>query len=316
VAGWSFGAVAVSQVGFVVTSQVVNDAAKAASASGSTAAGRSIYDNAYLLFMLPHSLVAVSLVTALFTNMAHSAAGGRLDLVRADLSLGIRTTGAATVLSTVGFAVLGADIARIVMLGNQVAETRPLYPVALAMLVGLVPFSAQYLMQRVFYAFEDARTPFFIQVVVIVIWTCGTLASAAMLPPVWVAVGVSVAMSVANLFGALISLRMLRRRIGSVDGGVVMRSHVQFVAAAIGAAAPAFLLAFAVHAVLGSDRLGAVVSLILGGSVMVAMYAGLLKAIQADELDAVLTPLTARLRGGRGPRGDVQAGRHAVHRSV
>ena len=38
--------------------------------------------------------------------------------------------------------------------------------------------------------------------------------------------------------------------------------------------------------------------------------------IQADELDAVLTPLTARLRrGGRGPRGDVQAGRHAVHRT-
>lgn len=316
VAGWSFGAVAVSQVGFVVTSQVVNDAAKAASVGGSNAAGRGIYDNAYLLFMLPHSLVAVSLVTALFTNMAHAAAGGRLDLVRADLSLGIRTTGAATVLSTVGFAVLGADVARMVMFFNPVAETRPLYPVALAMLVGLVPFSAQYLMQRVFYAFEDARTPFLIQVAAIVIWTAGTLASAAMLPPVWVAVGVGAAMSVANLLGALISLWMLRRRIGSVDGGVVLRSHVQFVAAAIGAAAPAYLLAFAVHAVLGSDQLGAVVSLVLGGSVMVAMYAGLLRAIQADELDAVLTPLTARLRrGGRGPRGDVQAGRHAVHRT-
>ena len=35
------------------------------------------------------------------------------------------------------------------------------------MIIGLVPFSAQYLFQRVFYAFTDARTPFWVQVLVI-----------------------------------------------------------------------------------------------------------------------------------------------------
>jgi putative peptidoglycan lipid II flippase len=311
VAGWSFAAVAVGQLGFVVTSRVVNDAAKVADKQHLKGAGRGIYDNAYLLFMLPHSLVAVSLVTALFTNMARSAAAGRLDLVRDDLSLGVRTTGAANVLATAGFLVLGADATRLVMAGNLVEDTRPLYLVGLAMLIGLVPFSAQYLMQRVFYAFEDARTPFLIQVAVIASWTVGTLISAAVLPPVQVAVGVSVAMSVANLLGALISLRALRARIGSVDGSVVLRSHVQFVAAAIGAAAPALLLSLGVHAVLGDDLLGAIVALTLGGAVMVVMYAGLLKAMQADELDDVLSPIAARLGFAR--REVVRAGRHALH---
>jgi putative peptidoglycan lipid II flippase len=314
VAGWSFAAVAVSQLGFVVTSQVVNNAAKAAERAQLKGAGRGIYDNAYLLFMLPHSLVAVSLVTALFTNLARSAVAGRLDLVRADLSLGVRTTGVATVLATVAFAVLGRDGARVVMFGNAAADTRSLYAVALAMMVGLVPFSAQYLMQRVFYAFEDARTPFLIQTSVIMIWTAGTLVSAVTLPPVWVGVGVGVAMSVANLLGAAISLRVLRGRIGSVDGAVMLLSHLQFTAAAIGAAAPAWLVSFLVHAVLGDDRLGALTALVLGGTVMLVMYAGLLKAVQADELDAVLSPLGARL--GRSRRGRPQAvrhGRHALH---
>ena len=106
-------------------------------------------------------------------------------------------------------------------------------------------------------------------------------------------------MSLANLVGALISLIVLRRRIGSVDGAAVLRSHLRFVAAALGAAAPAWLVSTAVHAVLGDDRLGAVTALLLGGSVMVTMYAGLLKAIHADELDSLLSPLTARLGSGR-----------------
>lgn len=311
VAGWSFAAVAVSQLGFVVTSQVVNNAAKAAADAGLRGNGRSIYDYAYLLFMLPHSLVAVSLVTALFTNMAQSAAGDRIDEVRGALSLGVRTTGAATVLSTIGFLALGQDASRVVMFLSPAQDSGSLYPVAMAMLVGLVPFSAQYLMQRVFYAFEDARTPFFIQLAVILTWTTGTLVCAAVLPPVRVTAGVCAAMSVANLLGAAISLTVLRRRIGSVDGAVVLRSHVQFTAAALGAAATAWLVSWPVHALLGDDRLGALVALALGGSVMVAMYAGLLRAMHADELDNVISPITARL--GRGRRTTVPAGRHALH---
>ena len=96
--------------------------------------------------MLPHSLVAVSLVTALFTNLAHSAAAGRLDQVRADLSLGRpadrrgHRAVAAAASSCSGRTAPGWSCSAT---GRRRPE--PLYAVALAMTVGLVPFSAQYL---------------------------------------------------------------------------------------------------------------------------------------------------------------------------
>ena len=70
VAGWTFFAALVGQLGFIVTSRVVTSAV----AQGGP--GKGAYDNAFLLFMLPHSLITVSLVTALFTRMSHAAAAG------------------------------------------------------------------------------------------------------------------------------------------------------------------------------------------------------------------------------------------------
>ena len=48
------------------------------------------YSNAYQLFQLPHAIIAVSVITALLPRMSSHAADARLDLVRGDLSLGLR----------------------------------------------------------------------------------------------------------------------------------------------------------------------------------------------------------------------------------
>ena len=91
VAGWTFAAIAISQLGFIVTSQVLTRADRlrrpCATIQGT---GKIVYSNAFLLFMLPHSLITVSLVTALFTRLSHAAhAGRRADMV-ADLGRGLR----------------------------------------------------------------------------------------------------------------------------------------------------------------------------------------------------------------------------------
>jgi putative peptidoglycan lipid II flippase len=88
----------------------------------------------------------------------------------------------------------------------------------MAMMLGLVPFSSQYLFQRVFYVFEDARTPFLIQVPVMLIWSVGNLLSLWLMPPQLIVVGIGLAMSAANLIGAGLSVVLLRRRLLRVDG--------------------------------------------------------------------------------------------------
>src|SRR5450759_2277362 len=85
VALWTFAATAVSAAGFVVTSRVLTYAGQAGSLAGLEVPGKISYTNALLIFMLPHGLVTVSLVTALFTRMSRAAHAGDLGEVRACL---------------------------------------------------------------------------------------------------------------------------------------------------------------------------------------------------------------------------------------
>jgi putative peptidoglycan lipid II flippase len=295
VAGWTFAAILVQQLGLVVISQVTTTAGNLTShITTGFSASKVVYDNAFLLFMLPHSLVAVSLVTALFTRMSISAADNRLDDVRSDLSLGLRLTGLATVLSAAAFLAIGPDITGSLFAGNTRANTDGIAYVAMAMMIGLVPFSAQYLFQRVFYAFEDAKTPFLIQVPIVLIWAVGNLISLRFLPAQFIVIGVGASMTVANATGALLAFYLLHRRFGRLDGRRVFGTHLKMVAAAAIGGVVAFVISRTVHAVLGTEWISMVIAAGLGGVTLIVIYALVLRRLKVTELDDALLPLLRR----------------------
>jgi putative peptidoglycan lipid II flippase len=298
VAAWTFAAVLAQQIGFIVISRVTTAAERLSTESGATiGTGKAIYDNAFLLFMLPHSLVAVSLVTALFTRMSMSAADDRIDDVRSDLSLGLRVTGLATVLSATAFLALGPDITAALFAGNDAQDTLGLAYVTMAMMVGVVPFSALYLFQRVFYAFEDAKTPFLVQVPIVVIWSVGNLLSLRLLDPVWIVVGVGISMAVANTFGAGLAAFLLHRRLGSIDGPRVVQTHIRLVVAAGAGGACAWLSSVAIHGVAGEGKMAAMTATVVGGLVLVGVYVVMLRLLRVTELEEAILPLVRRRRG-------------------
>jgi putative peptidoglycan lipid II flippase len=305
VAAWTFAAVLAQQVGFVVISRVTTAAERLASQAGdvTVGTGKAIYDNAFLLFMLPHSLVAVSLVTALFTRMSISAADERIDDVRADLSLGLRVTGLATVISSTAFLALGPDITSALFAGNNAADTRGLAYVTMAMMIGLVPFSAQYLFQRVFYAFEDAKTPFLVQVPIVVIWSIGNLLSLWLLgdDPAWIVVGVGISMAVANTVGAGLSAWLLHQRLGSIDGPRVTRTYVRLIVAAAIGGVCAWLSSVAIHGVAGEGKMAAMTATVVGGLVLLGVYVAMLRVLRVTELEEAVLPLIRRRRPGDPP---------------
>ena len=106
VAGWTFGGAARRPARpRRRCPQVANRAGQEA---GAAATGRFVYDTAFLLFMLPHSLVTVSVVTAVFTRMSRGRRRRRASTTCAATSRSrCGPTGVATVLATVAFAVLG-----------------------------------------------------------------------------------------------------------------------------------------------------------------------------------------------------------------
>ena len=169
---------------------------------------------------------------------------------------------------------------------------------ATAMGIGLVAYSAQYLAQRVFYAYEDARTPFGVQLVQTLVWVGGVLLVRWQLDGAQIVVGAGAALAVSLIVGAVLSLVLAGRLLGGVDGAAVLRTHVRLLVGAVLAAIAGWSVKVAVAHFLGVERSGAAVGLLATGLVMAAIYAAVLKVLQVRELDDLVAPVVGRLRRG------------------
>ena len=94
---WTLGLLAANQVSFIVHSRLATTANVLASQQGTTAAGIATYQKAYLIFFLPHSIVTVSLVTALLPGLSRVAHARQYDVVGRVLSDTTRTVTALVV---------------------------------------------------------------------------------------------------------------------------------------------------------------------------------------------------------------------------
>jgi len=300
VATWTFVGLAIGQLGYIVVSRVASAAPGVACDPTTEIAGNAAYDYAFMLFMLPHSLVTVSLATALFTRLSSQAHDGDVAGVRGSLSSGMRVVGLFTFLAGAALVVLAEPVVRIVLPSQPQGSVDAIAGVLIAMAVGLPAFGAWSMCQRVYYAYEDAKGMVPIQVVMAVVVVAGTLAGQALLPnALWVA-GAGFSMSVSYLVGTVIAILTLRRRLGGrIDGARLVRTHARAALAAIVAAGAGFGVLLAVLAVGPDGVAGAVVQCLVAGTVMVLVYLGGLRVLRVGELDTLLGPVLRRVRGRR-----------------
>ncbi len=290
-AGWTFGMLLVTQAAGLVETNV------AALASGSDASVATI-QNAWLIFMLPHSLVTVSIVTAYFTKMSGHANPGELTQLRSDVSAAIRSTALFMVLAMFVLIIVAYPFAS--LFNRSFANTAAMGDVLIAFLVGLLPFTVLFVVQRVFYSLSDTRAPFFLQVLQAVIFT-GLAIGCAFLPDAWIAAGLALALSVATGVQTLVAALIIRRRLGGAGGATVLRSFGRFGLAAV----PASAAGIAVMLALGgrveggfavSPFVPAIVSMAIIGGVMLVVYLGALYLLRSPELRDALAPVRARLK--------------------
>jgi putative peptidoglycan lipid II flippase len=220
-AGWLFGMVLVTQVAGVVQTQV--------STLASTT-GVATLQNSWLIFMLPFSVVSVSITTAYFTRMSAHAGRGDLTAVRDDLSASLRSIGVLIVFAAVALSVVAFPFARVYE--RQFANVQAMSGVILAFLPGLILYSVLFVIQRVFYSLGDTRTPFLIQCLQSVLFIVGALLSAS-LPPDRIGLGIAVVTSIAGTVQAIVSIVIVRRRLGGVDGRRVLVRHLQYLGCAL-----------------------------------------------------------------------------------
>lgn len=298
---WAFGAVVVGQAGYIVTSNVLTGSTQEAAVDQVQVAGLSGYSQAFLLFMLLHSLITVSLVTALFTRLSHAAHDRDTAAVTADLRRGMRMPAVILIPGTAASILLAPLVLQTTLIGNDRSSTDTVVGVLVGMMIGLVPYGWLYLIQRAFYAYEDGRTPLILQVVVTTIAT-GFNLYAATRPPEQVATWVGIGQSVSNLAAATLGFYLLRRKLGPLGLRSVLGQNLKLIIAAGFATAIGWFLLRALVGWLGSGwSASAVIALIVGFVILLLSMVGAAK-LNVREVDDVIDRFAGRVLKRRRPR--------------
>ncbi|MCP2638317.1 murein biosynthesis integral membrane protein MurJ [Microbacterium sp. HD4P20] len=293
-AGWTFLMMLVGQLAGIVQSRVLSGASE-----NGPAIAASQY--AWLLFMLPYSIIVLSIGTPYFTQLSEHAAAGRDEDVRRDIGQSIRTLGFFIVFATAALAVGAVPASRIFT--NTAAQAAQAAPVLLCFLVSLVPLAVLFVIQRTFYAYNDTRTPFFFTLVQGVIVAATAWIASALLPLSLLAAGVALGQSLASIVQLVIATILLERKLGGLRIGSWMLALGRFALAAVPAAGAGWLTFVLLGGVGGwttsSQLLGAVGAAIIG-LVALGVYVAFLALLRAPELSVAAQLVRRMLPGGRG----------------
>jgi putative peptidoglycan lipid II flippase len=288
---WMLLFVVVSQLGVLVVLMI------AKAVGGDDSAGPAIFQNAFLMFMMAHGIVAVSVLTALMPRLSAAAADNRTQDLIAQLNSGLRLVSVVLIPITAAYVVLGRPIAVTLFnwgnFGHDAAlRTAPVIAVAG---LGLVPYAIMQLQQFAFYALRDTRTPAVLNVPVVALRVgldvlfYYTVTATAVVTAMMGASGLSF------VFGALVSISLLRRRLGYLGLRRVAVALLKLVAAAAIAAVPTFLLVYGLTELMGDDKLDSFVQLVLGGALLVGLYYGLALLFRVAEVRDLTRMVRARL---------------------
>lgn len=168
---WTIGLVAANQVGFVVISRLATQANVNALEAGEAAAGLATYQTGYLIFILPHSVITVSIVTALLPSLSRTVHAGRLREAGDEISRATRIVVLLVAPLSVALFMLAGPIASL-LFGYGAADAEQinqLGTVTRIFALAILPFTVYYILLRGWYAMEDTRTPFYLAVVLNII---------------------------------------------------------------------------------------------------------------------------------------------------
>ena len=295
-ASWSLAMVLVTQIGGLVQTAVASTAAADRGSSVAVASVAAVAI-AWLIFMLPHSVVTVSVATAYFTRMAEHQQSGQMEKFKTDLTTGLRVIALVSVISTSILIVLSYPVARV--FAGEYPATSALGNVIAAFMFALLPFSFVYMMQRAFFALEDTRTPFFFTSIQVAVHIAGSLTMGALMPKQYLAVSIALVTAFSIAVQGIIAYALLKRRIGGLNGFGVSASTMKFVLAAIPATGLGVLALWALGGISEGafpvERVvTAVTSAVIVALVMLISYLGLLWLIRSPELREVSGSLRAR----------------------
>ena len=296
---WTVLFVIVNQIAYTVVVHLASGgtANAATTTGGGPGTGYTIYSNAFLVMMVPHSVATVSLATAMLPRLSRHAADDDLPGVARNVASTLRTTLALIVPFAVALPLVAHDLSNLIWGYQAARETFVDFAAALSLFApGLVFFTSHYLMLRGFYSLERTRTVFWVQCVIAAVnITLAVLLTGAAAPG-QTASGLVIAYDGAYAVGALGSYLLLRHVLGGLETPALVRFLVRLVVAA----GLAGLVGWGVRLGLGEiwpgdAKLRAAVALVAIGGSGGAVYLAVSRALRIDEVTGVVRLISSRL---------------------
>lgn len=243
-AGWTLIYILISQLGYLVTVSVATSAAVRSVQDGITrGVGFTPYSNAYLIMLLPYSVITISLITTLLPHLSRLAIASDFNEVKSQLIRAIRLVAVITIPSSIGLTFFGPLITEVLFFGISRSDSLYMGYVLSALSFGLVAFSINIILIRGFNAFEDTKT----QVVSIFIINFIAVAlSYLFLNTVkneYVTIYLGFAFSISYLVGVVITINLIKKHVGKIHFSQFLRQHLRLVIASIVSMGPIFALA-------------------------------------------------------------------------
>ena len=295
-AKWTMIFVLINQAGFVVIVNLATAASVRAKESGiDVGVGFTPYQNAHFIFLLPHSIIAVSLVTALLPRISRLAADTQISNVRDEIQQTLLNLYSLIIPAAFAMLFLGQPIAHLIFAGSNSADASQIGMILSGFALGLIPFCSSYVMLRGFYAFEDTKTPAAITLLMnIVTILCATI-SYLVLPIRFITVGIAVSFGIGYLSSSLLARFLLSKRIGLLS---IRKELVSILLVAFIAFAPGLLISSQLESLLNSGAPNAFTSLltlVVAGAIALPIFLGIGYALKVSSILAVAASLKKKL---------------------
>ena len=288
---WMFCYVGVNQISVLVVLALVNGA------NAEADAGLLIFNNVFLLMMMAHGIVGVSIIMALMPRLSAAAADRRYDAMVEDLSKGARMSMAVLAPVAAAYVVLALPIAATLFQWGvfDAAASEATAPVLVMAGVALIPFTLSQLTTFTFYAMPDTRTPALVNLGAVALRVAVQLGIFAAFAASFVAAGMMLGNGLSYLFAAIVMAVLLRWRLGPLGlrriGGTALRVLVAAgVAAGVG-----LLLTRLLPGGTDPGKWEAVLQLVVAGAALGLTYLGLAVLLGVREVGDVLSLVRAKL---------------------
>ena len=315
VAAWSVGIVVIDQLANIVITRTSTNAPMLAQQQFGInpldVAGNASYQNAYTIYMLPYSLIAVSLATAIFPKISRAVADHNIAEARIDLSQALRNMGVIMCYFSVAFVVMPVPIILALLPSVSVKEAILMAGPLIALGVGL-PFASAYLIiQRTFYAFEDGKSPFIFMLFAMGIQAIGVIIGAKLLPPTEWTTMIGTVGAISYILPIPILYVMLRKRFeNNIDGLRIAVSYIKSISAAATAMFIGVTARDSIYQLVGAqigavdghmNWIQAVSCAALLAIVTFIVYVGMLRLLRSEEFDEAIALIYSRIPGLRKP---------------